>query len=356
MKYDVLCIIGAAVPLVVGGSEAAQRLAGSAERPSTARLSDDKKGDDNAPARSDRKDDADVQRNSPGETNGRLTLSATQREALGIRLDTPVPLESAASIDGYAQVLDPVALISAARRIDGTHAAAVAAAADSARLQSLYRDGAQASLKAAQAAQTQAVETETQALVAVASFRQQWGPLAQWSSTQRRALMDELAAGRVQLLRADVPGQQLGGRVGAQAVVEIDGSAFTAQVLGSLPRADAQTQNFGWLLEIDNAPAGLSVGARGLARLRADPGKGTWVPAAALVYTDRGTFVYRQTAPAIPGRFACEPVSVRPLTRIGSGWLVAGLSSTDRIVVEGVGVLWSLQGINSFSAAEGDHD
>jgi hypothetical protein len=41
---------------------------------------------------------------------------------------------------------------------------------------------------------------------------------------------------------------------------------------------------------------------------------------------------------------------------VGSAWLVEGLARTDAVVVQGAGVLWSLQGISSFSAAEEEHD
>jgi hypothetical protein len=50
------------------------------------------------------------------------------------------------------------------------------------------------------------------------------------------------------------------------------------------------------------------------------------------------------------------PVNVKPLARLGSAWLVEGLTRTDPVVVQGAGVLWSLQGISSFSAAEEEHD
>jgi hypothetical protein len=36
--------------------------------------------------------------------------------------------------------------------------------------------------------------------------------------------------------------------------------------------------------------------------------------------------------------------------------LVEGLARTDSVVVQGAGVLWSLQGVSSFSAAEEEHD
>jgi hypothetical protein len=41
---------------------------------------------------------------------------------------------------------------------------------------------------------------------------------------------------------------------------------------------------------------------------------------------------------------------------VGPAWLVDGLERADQVVVQGAGVLWSLQGIASFSAAEEEHD
>jgi hypothetical protein len=66
--------------------------------------------------------------------------------------------------------------------------------------------------------------------------------------------------------------------------------------------------------------------------------------------------VYRQQRGATPEVFRYESVAVKPLARVGNAWLVQGLARADRIVVQGAGVLWSLQGISSFSAAEEDHD
>ena len=51
-----------------------------------------------------------------------------------------------------------------------------------------------------------------------------------------------------------------------------------------------------------------------------------------------------------------QAVAVRLLSAMGDGWLVSGLDTSDAIVVHGAGVLWSLQGISTFSAAEAEHD
>jgi hypothetical protein len=51
-----------------------------------------------------------------------------------------------------------------------------------------------------------------------------------------------------------------------------------------------------------------------------------------------------------------KPVAVKLLGRVGDGWLVEGLGRADSIVVQGAGVLWSFEGIGTFSAAEEEHD
>jgi hypothetical protein len=319
----------------------------------------DRQDDDDTKSGANKSDDNKA--DDPGddeqhEESGKLSLTASQEEAVGIRTDTPRPLAAVAQIEAYATVLDPVALLTDAGRIDSTRATAAATSADAARQASLYRDGAQASLKALQASQAQSIEASAQAQAASMAFRQQWGPLANWSEEQRRALLNALGKGERALLRAEVPGRHLGGDIAREALVEVDGVHLSARVLGSLPRTDVQSQSAGWLLELERAPEGFGPGARATVHLQAAAGHGMLVPAAALVYAQAGVFVYRRVAAETPANFAYEAVAVRPLSRVGDAWLVAGLGHADRIVVQGAGVLWSLQGISSFSAAEEDHD
>jgi hypothetical protein len=242
-----------------------------------------------------------------------------------------------------------------AGRLESTRAAASAASADAARQAGLYHDGAQASLKTLQTSQAQSVEANAQAQAAALAFRQQWGPLAGLSEPQRQNLVAAVGRGERLLVRADIPGRHFGD-VGRAALVDVDGVHLSAHVLGVLPRVDAQSQSAGWLLELDRSPPGLGPGARAGVRLQSAPVKGLLVPSAALVYASSGTYVYRRIAGAKSDTFAYESVAVHPLSRVGEAWIVQGLGHADQIVVQGAGVLWSLQGISSFSAAEEDHD
>ncbi|MFI4865988.1 MAG: hypothetical protein ACHQDB_02665 [Steroidobacterales bacterium] len=305
-----------------------------------------------------RAEDADDEARVPAAraNSGTFTLTQSQQQAVGIRIDHPMQMASPQQVDAYGLVLDPVALVSDAGHVDSTQAAAEAAAAEVARLDGLYRNNADASLKALQTARSLATEAAAQAQTAATTFKLQWGPVAALSVSNRRELIDQLSAGRHLLVRADVPGHQLLSSIAARALVIADGVSVAARVLGALPRVDPQSQSTGWLLEIDRRPEGLGPGARTHVRLQAAPVSGVLVPAAALLYAEHGAYVYREVSGSGTDKTQYIAVPVRLLVRVGDGWLVHGLGRADSIVVQGAGVLWSLEGISTFSAAEEEHD
>jgi len=300
-------------------------------------------------------EDTDEQPARGGESKV-LALTPSQEQAVGIRIERPLALSGAPQIEAYGTVLDPVALVGDLGKVESTRAAASAAAADAARQERLYHDNAQASLKALQTSQAQAVEASAQARAAALGFRLQWGPLSDWSAAQQRTLLEAATQGQLLLLRADVPGQPLGSAIDPHALVRVGGVGMAARVLGPLPRTDAPSQSAGWLLQIEHAPAGLGPGARAAVQLRTAAVAGLLVPADALLYGEEGAYVYRRVSAGGGDTFRFAPVSVRPVARVGSAWLVAGLERGDQVVVRGAGVLWSLQGLGTFSAAEEEHD
>jgi hypothetical protein len=291
-----------------------------------------------------------------GPSARQLSLTSSQQQAVGIRIERPLPAKGAVPIEAYGTLLDPVALATDLGRLESTRATAAAADADAARLERLYHADQQASLKAWQISQAQSIEADAQARAAAMSFGLQWGPLALWSTERQRSLLEALTRGREALLRAEVSGHHIGGVIGEQALLEVDGANVVARVLGPLPRTDAQAQSNGWLLELMNPPPALGPGARVQVHLRSSSAAGVLVPASALLYAESGAYVYRQQHARDADRFRYEAVPVKPLARVGDAWLVDGLARGDPIVVQGAGVLWSLQGISTFSAAEEEHD
>ncbi len=344
------------IVLALAAAAGVAEMPGKADRPETAeRAGKAEKGE--TAEKSDTSEKAEgAEMGEHSAEDAALSLTSSQQQAVGLRVERPVPLTAAPSIEAFGTVLDPVALVTDMGRVESTEVAAAAAAADAARLERLYRDDTQASLKAVQASQAQSVEAAAQARAAALNFRLQWGPVAAWSAVQRHSLLDAVRQGQVLLLRADVPGQRLAGEIERHAVVEVDGVNVAARVLGPLPRTDASSQSLGWLLQLERNPETLGPGARVAVRLQAAATAGLLVPATALLYSEHGIYVYRQLNDVRADTFRYAAVTVRPLARVGSAWLVEGLERTDRVVAEGAGVLWSLQGIGTVSAAEEEHD
>jgi hypothetical protein len=300
-------------------------------------------------------DDDDEPPAASGQSNPLPALSAEQQHAVGIVIAGALAAKPPQRIDAYGRVLDPSGLVADAGQLDSSRAAAAAAAAEATRLKGLYRGGAGASLRSLQAAEAAQTEAQGRAREARTEFLLHWGPLAQLTDTQRASLVEQLAAGRQLLLRADLPGRHILGTIPKQALVDVDGVKVPARVLGPLPQAAAQMQSVGLLLQILHPPAGLGAGAQLSVMLEGSDRDGRVVPDGALLYGEQGVYVYHVLPDKTKdGDTQFAPVPVTLLQPVGEGWLVAGLQANDRIVVRGAGVLWSLQGLGNISAEDVD--
>lgn len=300
-------------------------------------------------------DDDDEAPAAAGQSNPLPALSTEQERAVGIVIAAAPAAKPPQRIDAYGRVLDPSRLVADAGQLDSSRAAADAAAAEAGRLQGLYRGGAGASLRALQAAEAARTEAQVRAREARTEFLLRWGPLAQLTEAQRASLVEQLAAGRQLLLRADLPGRHMLGTIPKQALVDVDGVKVPARVLGPLPQAAPEMQSVGLLLQIPHPPVGLGAGAQLPVLLEGNDRDGRVVPDGALLYGEQGVYVYHVLPDkAKDGDTQFAPVPVTLLQPVGDGWLVAGLQANDRIVVRGAGVLWSLQGLGNISAEDVD--
>jgi hypothetical protein len=276
------------------------------------------------------------------------TLSAEQQRAVGIVIAAAPTARLAQRIAAYGRVLDPSQLVADAGRLESSRAAARAAAAETARLRGLYR-GANASLKSLQVAEARQAEARARVRQAQSAFLLRWGPLGHLGHAQRAALIQQLATGRELLLRADLPGRHSLGVLPEEALVDVDGVRVPARVLGALPQV-ARLQSVGLLLRMRNPPAGLGPGAQLPVMLRGADRAGRLVPDGALLYGRNGAYVYHAMPDdAKDGDTQFAPLRVSLLQQVGKAWLVTGLRARDRIVVQGAGVLWSMQGLGNKS-------
>ncbi len=296
-------------------------------------------------------DDDDAPKNAGSATP---TLNKEQREAVGIVVAHAVKAKPAEGVAAFGQVLDPSTLIAELGEVDASRAAERAAAAEVVRLQGLYKAGASASLKNLEAAQAEQARARAQADTASTRFALRWAAIASGGAARRQKLIDSVAAGKSALVRVDLPGQHSIGALPETATLDIDGIAVKGRVLGVLSQAtEAQTASL--LVEVEQPPAGLGVGARFAVALAGSARAGFLVPRGALIYEEGGAYVYHQLD-AKPGddnmRYARKQVTL--LMPSGEGWLVDGVDDDDLIVVRGVGVLWSLEGIGSMPGDDDD--
>jgi hypothetical protein len=281
-------------------------------------------------------------------------LNHEQQQAAGIRVAHPVDAAVPQRIEALGQVLDATALIAEEGELSAAEAAQRASAAEVERLHALYEDGS-ASLKALQAAQADYMRSNAQQALASSRLALHWGPLAALPPAPRASIIAAAAAGRSLLVRGDLPGRHSLGALPPRALLDVDGVEVAGRVLGVLPQS-GEIQSAGVLVEVARAPAGFGPGARVPMVLVSGERKGVVLPRDAVLYDENGAYVYKQL-PQNKGEESRRylPTKVTLLTPSGAGWLVSGVDDDDDIVVQGAGVLWSLQGVGT-PAADDDDD
>jgi hypothetical protein len=275
---------------------------------------------------------------------------------LGIVTEHPHAARIPDRIESVGIVLDPTLLVADLGDLTTNETAARSAQAEVARLQGLYGGNAGASLKMLEAARVEAVKATAQSRLTAARFAQHWAPLVTLSGADRRALVAGVARGQALLMRADVPGRHSLGALPESAELDIDGVTVPARVLGLMRQTD-ETQSMGLLLGVESAPAGLGPGARVPVALVMAKRSGVVLPQDAVLYDEHGSYVFKQLTAKTDGNGShYERCAVTLLLRRGGGWLVSGVDDDDDIVVEGAGVLWSLQGIGGHVVDDDDGD
>jgi hypothetical protein len=275
------------------------------------------------------------------------TLNTEQQRAVGIVVARPLAAKAPDRIEALGLVLDTTTLISDMGEATATRVAEHAASAELQRLLALYGGGAGASLKMLEAAQAAQARTQAMADVAAAQFSSHWGPLAALPPGPRQKAIQTLASGHSLLLRADLPGRHSLGVLPSKALLDVDGIQVPGRILGAL-RQTAELQSVGLLIEVPDAPVGLGSGARVPVVLLTAERSGLLLPRGAIVYDENGAYVYKQ----LPGKAGAEKtryaaVKVTLLVPYGDSWLVEGVADEDNVVVQGAGVLWSLQGMGA---------
>jgi hypothetical protein len=291
-----------------------------------------------------------------GDASQTPALDAEQQRAVNLQVAHPVAAKVPERTTALGVVLDATTLLSDASERAVAEAQQQAVSAEASRLRGLYKAGAGPSLKMLETAQAEEAKARAEAELAAARFAQHWGPLAKESPATQQLQLDALTTGRTLLVRADLPGQHVVGKLPARAVLDVDGIEVPGRVLGPLVQF-SDSQSAGLLLQIDHPPLGLAAGARIPISLYGAERAGMLLPRDAILYDENGAYVYKRTAPRTAGeKTRYLPVKVTLLVPYGDGWLVQGVDDDDEIVVHGVGVLWSLEGVGARAADDEDED
>jgi hypothetical protein len=297
--------------------------------------------------------DDDITSDAPHEADG-ATLTIQQRRAVGIVVAHPLVAKIPDRIESLGLVLDTTALVSDIGDMNAAGITATSTKAEVARLQGLYEGGAGASVKMLEAARAEEARALAQSRFAAARFIQHWGPLATMPEAKRQKLLRAVAGGQSILLRANVPGRHSLGSLPDTAEVDVDGVPVPGRVLGVMRQAD-EAQSVGLLIGVENAPAGLGPGARVPIALMMAKRPGLLLPRDAVLYDEHGAYVFKQlTDKSGPQKVRYLRQKVTLLLGYGDGWLVNGVDDDDDIVVEGAGVLWSLEMPGSQVVDDGD--
>ena len=267
---------------------------------------------------------------------GATDLDAAAQSRLGLRLATLANGELPSTTHAVADVLDPVPLAKAVDELAAAQAAADASRAEAARTRALLAANGNASRKALEAAQAQAIADTTRLREARIVLRTTWGDdLADMQAAQRDRLVDALVRGSLVLLRAEPLGRPNASlKVHAASLQMPRGDQVPAQVLGQLPRSTSGLAA-GWLLQ---APAGTLVPGMVLtAQLMGETGavRGVLLPREAIVRWNGLDWAY-----VVAGANRFERRAVQPRAMTPAGWLVgAPFKAGERVVVQGAEAL-----------------
>jgi hypothetical protein len=298
-----------------------------------------------------------------GETVLQLSQKAQARLGLEVK-----PLEAVAprkQIQAAAVVL-PVdelvdlrdAYVAAESKLEQARAKATVAEQEYKRLESLYADNQNASLKAVQAAEgewraSRAAEHAAQQELALASLgaKQHWGRVVAGWLERDAPELERVLDRRAMLVQVTLPPGANLVRPGRAQLETLNGKFLEAGLVSPFPRTDPRIQGISLLYRTPASPE-IAPGVTVAALMPQGPAlRGTVVPSSAVVWKDGRSWAYLETA---AGRFTRREIGTDfPLN---GGYFVQNLAPGDRIVVRGAEALLSAEAGPRQPAGEADED
>lgn len=267
-----------------------------------------------------------------------VELSDPARHNFGITTVVATPIRQVRQWPVTAQVLDASGLVTLIADLSASHAALRASSSELQRVEALYKADNNAALKTVEAARAQSTGDQSRVQTAQAQLLGTWGTtLSRMSMNAREQLAQNILAGRVVLLRAEVSGAA--GMLSTQTVrlqLAAEARTLPARLLGSLPQA-TQTTGRAYLLSVAMATPDLQPGQLLSAQLQ-DAGRtlsGISLPRAAVLRWQGRHWAYIEIE---PGHYQREALTI-------AQWLedavlvTAGIKAGDQVVTTGAGLL-----------------
>jgi len=286
-----------------------------------------------------------------------VELENADQQRLGVAASELQAAEVPVTVEALGQVLDSGALAQLDSAIEVAAAAAAASGAEAKRTASLAADDQNASQRALESARAKADADVAELRLARQRLALEWGPgLARLQPAARRALLEDVAAGRAALLRIDP--LRMDDSVSGAVSLRPDPSqaAIPTEPLGPAARTDPRMQTPALLVVVRGAAAADLRPGRVVAA-EIDSGRresGVIIPRAALVRTDGATWAYLQVA---DDRFERREVAGGRV--VDAGWFLgSGFRAGERVVDHGSGSLLAVErvGRSTATAAEDDDD
>lgn len=272
-----------------------------------------------------------------------VTLDAEGIARAGIRMATVEPVAGAAAIAAFGRVLDPLPLVEALHARAAARATVALARTEHERVARLHRDDQNASTRDLEGARATLEKATLDVAAVEARLRLAWGPVA-----DEDGLADDLVAGRVGLLRIDLPAGVALTALPATVSATSPARGYEARVLGRAPTTDPLVQGEGYLaLVAGDPPRPGAVLAVAVPRPDA-PAAGLAVPVSAVVWLAARSVVYVEPT---DGQFERRAVVLGP--QVGERWIVTtGLTVNERVVVAGAARLLSAEIVGAGTAAD----
>ena len=266
-----------------------------------------------------------------------LKLDAATQKRLGIATAPLAAARQAASLRGFARVLDAAPLAALDADIAAARAASVASQAEAARTRTLNNEDQTVSRRVAEAAAAQARADGARLQLLRRRLGLEWGSgIAAMAGAARGLLIEDLAAGRAALVRIDTAGSAGLPRGAVSLDLGETGHAL-ATILGPARTSDPRLQTTG-LLALLRGPAAARLGAGAVlpAVIQVSAtGMGVILPREALVRTGGATVAYVRRDAASFERRVVQGAATGP-----SGLFVAGgFRPGEAVVVKGAAQL-----------------